>query len=713
MKTIALGQVIDEATNLETVAMTIDENSVSVLMRNLTNLYSNPVKAVFREYVSNALDSHVKAGVSTPIEVTLPKGSDFEPTFVVRDFGVGMSKQEIIDIYSRYGSSTKRDSNTQIGAFGLGAKSALAITDRFDVVTIKDGVRVEFFVKKNGQGVGVVHFVDEAPTNEANGVEVRIPMTARKAADFADVAKDFFTTWKPNTVKVDGVLNSETIYDTASFLPITSAGEVFAWVGKKEEAYRYASGLDLIKFVIGGIVYDLERKGNLPAELASKIGYASEVAKAFGNLTQSNRTSIYINLPIGSVELTPSREELMFTDRTVNTIVNVVSDFNEQVPTHFADYLNTLDRVSAVTFYGKNTSYFGGSLVKWQGETLVENVELDNGWKVYSREGSSMGDPSVNTRINIVEALAPRSSYARSHYVVVKTDDVSEANAVVLRKNLRDYSASVYGDKNITAFLVKSSFNNVWLDLLTSVTLDDVLSTAKAYRSAKKSEAQTGTSRTKATYVVWKGEKSLDKVTSDTISGTVLYAREDQSVLNSLYSSVAREVYRGYKGGLRDDVFNRLNSVFAGNTIIFLPANRSLDNLKKQYPTAVDVNDFYNEKVNAVLAGSDMNSEVLATLIRSTRNGGSVLAVLGMLDTASVNALANPVLRAVAQELKTEGSVLVALNYYKNHYEKVEISKGFALDELFPLFTLLSTHRSISVEQMKQFVSFANIVVGK
>ena len=104
--------------------MTIDPSGMAHVMAILTNLYANAPLAVLREYATNARDSHVAAGSDRPIEVDLP--TDLNPSLVIRDFGVGLSEQEIIDVYARYGASTKRDTDDQVGAFGLGWRLAAA-----------------------------------------------------------------------------------------------------------------------------------------------------------------------------------------------------------------------------------------------------------------------------------------------------------------------------------------------------------------------------------------------------------------------------------------------------------------------------------------------------------------------------------------------------------------------------------------------------------
>ena len=59
-------------------------------------LYSDKILANIREYATNAVDAHVVAGCADrPIEVTFP--TKLKPLFKVRDFGDGLTEQEIQD----------------------------------------------------------------------------------------------------------------------------------------------------------------------------------------------------------------------------------------------------------------------------------------------------------------------------------------------------------------------------------------------------------------------------------------------------------------------------------------------------------------------------------------------------------------------------------------------------------------------------------------
>ena len=119
--------------------------------------YSDPIGSIIREITSNAYDAHIEADVNKPVIVRMKTD---ENTLEILDFGVGLSPDRIRDVFTKFFSSTKRDSNTQIGAFGLGAKSPLSYTDTFQVITKYGNTIYEYAVLKN-DGVPDMVKVDE------------------------------------------------------------------------------------------------------------------------------------------------------------------------------------------------------------------------------------------------------------------------------------------------------------------------------------------------------------------------------------------------------------------------------------------------------------------------------------------------------------------------------------------------------------------------
>jgi hypothetical protein len=84
-----------------------------------SGLYANKIRAVIRELSCNATDSHTAAGTQdTPFDVHLP--NSLEPYFSIRDYGIGLSQDQVTSIYTTYFESTKSGSNDYIGALGLG-----------------------------------------------------------------------------------------------------------------------------------------------------------------------------------------------------------------------------------------------------------------------------------------------------------------------------------------------------------------------------------------------------------------------------------------------------------------------------------------------------------------------------------------------------------------------------------------------------------------
>ena len=79
-------------------------------------LYTDRVLAVLREYSANAWDAHRTSGkADLPIKVTLP--TDMNPTLVIRDWGTGMSEEDIFGVFTQYGESTKREDDTAVGGW--------------------------------------------------------------------------------------------------------------------------------------------------------------------------------------------------------------------------------------------------------------------------------------------------------------------------------------------------------------------------------------------------------------------------------------------------------------------------------------------------------------------------------------------------------------------------------------------------------------------
>lgn len=293
---------------LEVVPLTLDQKSLQHLMSVLTDLYSNNVLAVIREYSTNAYDSHIESGNERPIEVTLPKPESL--TFSVQDYGVGLSIDEIRNVYSMYGASTKRDSDDATGILGLGCKSGLAYTVSFTVDAIKDGKRTVALVTKDEFGIGCIQVLYESETTAPSGVKISIPVAAKDCESFRTNSEFFFSFWKPGSVLIDG--------QTPPFITDYMKGELwiddnvvlaksmgYEKIFRVDSTARYTSNQILNKnyIVMGQVAY--------PLNLDSVPGYRN-----------SKRIIAWVNM--GDVNFTPSREALIYDENTNETIKNLI-----------------------------------------------------------------------------------------------------------------------------------------------------------------------------------------------------------------------------------------------------------------------------------------------------------------------------------------------------------------------------------------------------
>lgn len=279
------------------IEMGIDEVDFGHLMSVLTNLYSDPEMAVLREYSTNARDAHIMAGQTRPIEVTLP--SRLSTYLRIQDFGVGLDLDDIRNIYSKYGKSTKRGDNSQNGMLGLGSKSALTYTSQFSVTSVKDGKCYVVSVSLNERHRGEMNVVSVYDTTEPNGVTIEIP--AKRTHSFHEKASHLFRFWEPGTVLVDGKQPPSVLENGTKVT---------------DEIYQ-VDGLSTDYLVLAGVGYPVKEEYHFFKQ--------DSYYRQFG--------VVYFVKPDkdGSpIEHTPNREALFYTPRTIATIQKAQKVFNDK-----------------------------------------------------------------------------------------------------------------------------------------------------------------------------------------------------------------------------------------------------------------------------------------------------------------------------------------------------------------------------------------------
>ena len=300
-------------------------------------LYSNKIRAIIRELSCNAVDSHVAAGKQdVPFEVHLP--TMLEPYFGVKDFGLGLSGEQVMNIYTTYFESSKTDSNDFIGALGLGSKSPFSYTENFTVTAIKDGMKRIYSAFINEMGVPCVAEMGEEITEEVNGVEVKFSVTERyDYRTFANEAQEVFS-WFANKPKITGVSLEirDVNYKEKNIVPGVHV------LGNSNECYA----------IMGNIPYPLR-------------GFP-EAEKHLGDLHNLLNSGLVLEFGIGELDFAASREQLSYVPLTINSIKRKLELLNDNLEKHLAVKANAItdEWARAVYLYEQATSRLFGAAVK-------------------------------------------------------------------------------------------------------------------------------------------------------------------------------------------------------------------------------------------------------------------------------------------------------------------------------------------------------------
>lgn len=580
------------AGNLDTsqaVRMEIDAEGMTVVMSLLSNLYSNGNEAVVREYSCNARDSHVEAGQGRPIEVTLP--TILNPQFRVQDWGVGLSREDIFNVYARYGASTKRHTNDQIGAFGIGAKSAFTVGNQFTVTGVQDGQKTIVMFSLRHDGVPTVQELFHGSTDEPNGVLVDVGVENVDAV--RNAATKIFSCWQPGTVLVDGE-KVETIWDRAEEL---APG---VYIDLDRSAHSTSSNFCV---VMGGVPYDV------PAALWNDL---SAEAQHFYGSAKNTQVSYILEVPIGAVDITPNREELHITPRTRSTVGRLVELVANSLPGWFTSKIEDAPTIwdAARAYVEINTKLNQGltpESVYWNGQALgkLTVVILDAVTFILEAKGRYYYDDNQRTvmtdqwatQMKYLRRDGSRSPFSETLFVV----GVPENKINTVRAYAKVTMLAARKDGHNYKYLVavpSSGYRDGWFSVgagadhkeIDFVTFGDYWANGKRLR-----KSQVGTSsapRNKTRYkTLSPGDTAIELRTVDEIN--------EMGTAHVAYS-------HGFLGDPRNPV--TLSYMKRYDTmIVTLNARQSGDVFNRYVPEAFKLNDEVARYAKDLINGFDLN----------------------------------------------------------------------------------------------------------
>jgi hypothetical protein len=280
------------------------------ILRN--QLYSNKPLAVIREYCTNAFDAHVDVGkADEPIIVTIP--THISPNLIIRDNGNGLTTEQVYQIFASYGESTKRGTNDQVGMLGLGSKSAFCYVDSFTITSYNNGAKAVYNAYIDTTQIGKISLTHTEPTDET-GLEIKINVNTNDISTFNYEIFDFLKFFNPKPI----ILNNDAIKrQIADFdlKPILSGGN---WKVIKRGDWNNSRAL----ITMGNVNYPVSISSLPNIEL-----------REF--LNDFKHYDLYVNVPIGTVKPSASRESLDMNTKTTNSVMDAFNQVKDEIQAEY------------------------------------------------------------------------------------------------------------------------------------------------------------------------------------------------------------------------------------------------------------------------------------------------------------------------------------------------------------------------------------------
>lgn len=333
----------------ERKSLTIEANA-KAFRTLIDTLYSDKIQSPIRELMSNAYDSHIAAGkADIPFEVHLP--SKFNPTFHVKDYGVGMSHDFVMNLFSTLYHSTKDgsreedvavvDPDKQTGTLGLGSKSFFGYTDSA-TLTCTDGEEKRIYSLHMASGrVPDIALMARMPCKEPTSVQMAFGV---REGDYDRFYKAFQQVMLgyPIIPNISPSYRMEEFYDgweKNTIEQVTPAVQRYSNSG----AFGFGAGIRI-------------RQGSVTYPLSNKVQNHTDVLACLHlmSLTKVNTSLHVIDFPLGSVSFVPSREHLEDTDENIQRIVDQLNIAANSVKEELVKQINDLPTIQHKLFYCKD-----------------------------------------------------------------------------------------------------------------------------------------------------------------------------------------------------------------------------------------------------------------------------------------------------------------------------------------------------------------------
>lgn len=340
--------------------------------RILSGFYTDPVGAIPRELGANAWDAHVASG-NTDKKFIVHCPNILEPWFSIRDFGTGLSKDAVYNIYTTYFESTKTTDNNSDGCMGLGSKTPFNYTDNFIVASYVNGVKYVFNCFVNEHSQPSVALMAEEETSDQNGLEIKIA-----------VASDDIRTWREKIISAytpfknkPEIVGDDIVFEEKKYL---YSGIGWA-ITDSDSRYYYSSNLKNWYIYMGNYRYNIDFSKIESSSFYSSLGSADQ-----DKIYTIIRTYCgYFDVNIGDVDVAPNKETLQYNKNDVTSkkvcemLLRIHSELAKSISGEIIKTINTSSsRISILKEFvkGADACRSVSSIYKEVSALLTNHIDL-------------------------------------------------------------------------------------------------------------------------------------------------------------------------------------------------------------------------------------------------------------------------------------------------------------------------------------------------
>ena len=275
-----------------------------------SSLYSDKWGSFIREVVSNAYDANKASSYEGAVEICLP--NIIKDELLIKDYGLGMSKEFMEKYYTNVGFSSKELVKDQIGAYGIGRLTPLLIADSYKIETIHEGKKY-IYTMAVGEKHGLV-LEYEGDTSLPSGTIIRIPCHSKHNKTIMTQLEHWCRFMTPLPL-VDGI-------------PI-KGGVLNSYIGLENETWW--------KNTKAGSTIVL--KDWVPYTVKNDV-INEEIKKHISHKYSDPGLYLIIKFDADEFNVTASREQLEYTEATIKAIQNKIKLILNTIKNNIRDTLN-------------------------------------------------------------------------------------------------------------------------------------------------------------------------------------------------------------------------------------------------------------------------------------------------------------------------------------------------------------------------------------